>query len=258
METMEKYNPFGVDGFSLLTDKHKKKFLVWNNGKYKFPIGPLGYIPKSGLVFQNILKNVVKGKHILDLGCGEMGIISLFSLIFGAKEITAVDIDDKCLDWLNYIKKTYLFNTLNVLKSDMFQNINKKFDVSISNPPIIPIPITDNKTVHDSGGPDGRSYITKIMHDALIYLNADGHLYLSAFSFLGTDTSTGPQISLKEYGLSLGYSSFEIVERKSKILSETSVTFQQLPYIKTIYPNMSLSKKEGKIAVEFQILHLHK
>ena len=49
-----------------------------------------------------------------------------------------------------------------------------------------------------------------------------------------------------------------IVTNKIKILSETSVTYKQLPYIKTIYPRMTTLNNKGKPAIEFQILRLCK
>ena len=48
------------------------------------------------------------------------------------------------------------------------------------------------------------------------------------------------------------------VTNKIKILSETSVTYKQLPYIKTIYPRMTTLNNKGKPAIEFQILRLCK
>ncbi len=257
MEKIENYKPLGIDmGFNILIDKNNQRFLLWDNGKYKYPIGPMGYVPKSGLFFSEVLMPIVKNKKVLDLGCGEMGIISLFSLIGGAKEVVAVDIDDRCLDWLKHIKETYNLKKLTILKSDMFQNIKGDFDIVVSNPPIMPMKEINIHTVHDAGGRDGRMYLNKIMQDALSHIKDNGNLFLSAFSFLGTDYPTGNQISLKEYALSLGYSSFNVVRKVIKPLSKNSVTYKQLPYIETIYPNMPVLKHKGKTAVEFQILRI--
>lgn len=259
MEIMKEYKPLNVDlGFNILTDNGKKQFLLWNNGKYKFPIGPMKYIPKSGLFFYDVLKHIVKNKCVLDLGCGEMGIISLFSIISGATKVTAVDIDERCIDWLNHIKKENSLVSLTAFKSDMFQNIREKFDVIVSNPPIMPMNEINSDNVHDSGGRDGRFYLTQIMQNSLNYLKDDGYLFLSAFSFLGTDYPTGEQISLKDYALNIGYSSFEVIKRVLKPLSEESVTYKQLPYISTIYPNMPRLEYYEKPAVEFQILRIKK
>ena len=194
----------------------------------------------------------------MDLGCGEMGIISLFSLINNAKNVTAVDIDNNCISWLEHIKEENNLHNLTILKSDMFQNIHDKFNIIVSNPPIMPMKHITPYNIHDSGGNDGRLYLTTIMQNALNYLTDNGCLYLSAFSFLGTDTVTGNQISLKEYALQTGYKFFEIVKKVIKPLTLNSVTYKQLPYIKSIYPYMPTLEYNGHPAVEFQILRIGK
>ena len=66
METVEEYRPLNIDmGFNILTDNYGKRFLTWENGKYKFPIGPMGYIPKSGLLFYDILQPIVNNQCVL-------------------------------------------------------------------------------------------------------------------------------------------------------------------------------------------------
>lgn len=259
MDILEDYKPLDIkEKISLLTKQSGEQFLLLQNGKYKFPVGPMNYIPKSGLCFYDVLKPIVQNKDVLDLGCGEMGIISLISLIEGAANVQAVDIDDRCIHWVKHIKKEYDFQNLVVFKSNMFQNVNYKFDIIVSNPPIMPMQDLSDKTIHDSGGSDVRLFLYKIMQEALRYLKDNGQLFLSAFSFLGTDVPTGNQLSLKQYALNLGYSSFEIVLNKIKTLSDTSVTYKQIPYIKTIYPHMHILNSNGKPAIEFQILRLCK
>lgn len=259
METVEEYKPLNVDiGFNILTDSNGKRFLTWKNGRYKFPVGPMGYVPKSGLFFYDILQSIVQNQSVLDLGCGEMGIISLFALIGNAKNVTAVDIDDNCISWLKRIKTENNLHNLTILKSDMFQNIHGKFDIIASNPPIMPMEHITTENVHDSGGNDGRLYLTTIIQNALNYLNNDGYLLLSAFSFLGTDTETNNQISLKEYAMQTGYKSFEIVKKVIKPLAKGSVTYKQLPYIRKMYPKMLTLEYNGHPAVEFQILRIKK
>lgn len=259
METVEEYRPLNIEaGFYILTDDCGKRFLTWANGRYKFPIGPMGYVPKSGLFFSNIIQSFVKNKHVLDLGCGEMGIISLFALIGKAKNVTAVDIDDNCVSWLQHIKKENNLHNLTIIKSDMFQNIHDKYEIIVSNPPIMPMEYIRSDNVHDSGGTDGRFYLTTIIQNSLGHLTTNGCLFLSAFSFLGTDTATSNQLSLKEFALQTGYKSFEIIKKTIKPLAEDSITYKQLPYIRKIYPKMSILEYNGQPAVEFQILRIEK
>ena len=187
-----------------------------------------------------------------------MGIISLFALQNKADKVTAIDIDSRCVNWLSHIQKEYRLHNLEVFISDMFQNVNDKYDIIVSNPPIMPMENIDTQTVHDAGGKDGRLYLYKIIKEAYSYLNGKGSLYLSAFSFLGTDVQTGKQETIKEYAQSLGYRHFNVIKKVLKTLSPSSVTYQQLPYIKKIYPYMKDIKCGEKTAVEFQILQIQK
>ena len=232
--------------------------MAWDNQQYKFPIGPQGFIPKSGICFYDVLRSVCAHKKVLDLGCGELGIISLFALQNKADKVTAIDIDSRCVNWLSHIQKEYRLHNLEVFISDMFQNVNDKYDIIVSNPPIMPMENIDTQTVHDAGGKDGRLYLYKIIKEAYSYLNEKGSLYLSAFSFLGTDVQTGKQETIKEYAQSLGYRHFNVIKKVLKTLSPSSVTYQQLPYIKKIYPYMKDIKCGEKTAVEFQILQIQK
>lgn len=258
MVTVVDYKPLdNISGFQILTDNNQK-FLTWDNRQYKFPIGPQGFIPKSGICFYDVLRSVCAHKKVLDLGCGELGIISLFALQNKANKVTAIDIDSRCVNWLSHIQKEYGLHNLEVFISDMFQNVNDKYDIIVSNPPIMPMENIDTQTVHDAGGKDGRLYLYKIIKEAYSYLNEKGSLYLSAFSFLGTDVQTGKQETIKEYAQSLGYRHFNVIKKVLKTLSPSSVTYQQLPYIKKIYPYMKDIKCGEKTAVEFQILQIQK
>ena len=258
MVTKQEYKPLlGVEGFYLeKTDNSNCEYLFWNNSPYKIPVGPKRIIPKSGLCFFNILKDRVKNKNVLDLGCGEMGILSLFSIYHQAKNVLAVDIDSECVNWLNTIKKMYKIKNLEAKTSNMFEKVTQHFDIIVSNPPIMPMQNITSDVVHDSGGKDGRLFLKTIMKEALNFLTPKGSLILSAFSFLGTNTRTNNDISLKEYAISLGYTSFEIVKQYNKILSSTSVTYQQLPYIKQIYPNAYIEDLNNKIVIKYQIIEI--
>lgn len=253
------YNPLeNIKGF-FLEEQNDKKYLTWGNHQHKIPVGPQGIIPKSGLCFYDVLTaNIVKNKDVLDLGCGEMGIISLFSAYAGAQLVTSVDIDEKCIEWVNFIKNKYHIDNLEAKVSNMFENINQKYDIIVSNPPIMPMENITKDNTHDSGGTDGRLYLLKIMKEAFNFLKPKGCIYLSAFSFLGTDIRTNKDLSLQELALSMGYSSLNVIRKFKKVLSANSVTYKQIPYIKHIYPNAIIEEFNDKISVEFQILQINK
>lgn len=73
---------------------------------------------------------------IIDLGCGS-GVIGLtLEKKVSTKTVDLIDISGEALEVTkkNCIK---LKSTANIIKSDMFENVNKKYDVIISNPPYI-------------------------------------------------------------------------------------------------------------------------
>lgn len=153
MEKIEVYNPFNMDSeFHIITDNNKRYFKIEN---LLLEISENGYIPKSGLLFYDVLneKNIAN-KSILDLGCGFLGILGIISMLRGAKTIEAVDYDLNCVYWFNKLIKDNNFN-IDCYQSDYFKNVdNKKYDIILSNPPQMPM---ISGSVHDSGGIDGRS-----------------------------------------------------------------------------------------------------
>lgn len=77
-------------------------------------------------------------------------------------------------------------NTIKIIQSDLFENINNKFDIIVSNPPYIKTEIikTLDKEVQKEpklaldGGKDGLEIYRRIINEAYRYLNNDGYLCL--------------------------------------------------------------------------------
>lgn len=96
--------------------------------------------PKISYSTSQILNNLpdVKGKSILDIGCGT-GIIGISCANKGAKKIVFADNNEKAL--INTRHNIKINNILNaeVIKSDLFRNINidQKFDFIFANLPIL-------------------------------------------------------------------------------------------------------------------------
>ena len=73
---------------------------------------------------------------IIDLGCGS-GVIGLtLEQKVSTNSVDLIDISEKALE-VTKINKENLNSKANLIQSDMFENINKKYDVIISNPPYI-------------------------------------------------------------------------------------------------------------------------
>ena len=125
--------------------------------------------------------------NILDLctGSGAIG-ISIAKNIEQVK-ITLSDISTDALivaeKNCNDILKS---NDIEIIQSDLFQNINNKFDIIVSNPPYIKSKVikTLDKEVQNEplialdGGEDGLNIYRRIIDEAYKYLNDDGYLCL--------------------------------------------------------------------------------
>ena len=73
---------------------------------------------------------------IIDLGCGS-GVIGLtLEKNFSTNSVDLVDISKDALEVAEK-NKNYLFSKADIIQSDFFTNINKTYDIIISNPPYI-------------------------------------------------------------------------------------------------------------------------
>ena len=134
----------------------------------------------------NILRNEKKEK-ILDLctGSGAIG-ISIAKNIENIK-VTLSDISKNALNVAKKnCNKILNNNKINIVESDLFEKINDKFDIIVSNPPYIKSKIiqTLDKEVQNEpllaldGGEDGLKIYRRIINEAYKYLNSDGYLCL--------------------------------------------------------------------------------
>lgn len=135
-------------------------------------------------VILKILKNN-NIKNLLEIGCGS-GIVSITLDLEtkGQVGITAVDISPQAIKNTN-INKNNLNSNIKILESDLFDEINEKFDLIYSNPPYIKSHEIENLQVevrdHEprlalDGGSDGLYFYRKIIKDAPNFLNSHGYL----------------------------------------------------------------------------------
>ena len=134
-------------------------------------------------VINKALEYINEKSKVLDL-CTGSGYIGLTIKQKSNAKVIMSDINDEAI---SQAKINAISNKLHVkiIKSDIFKNINEKFDVIISNPPYIP----NNKQLPESvikfdpgialfGGEDGNDFYKIIIKEYKKYLNPGGKLIL--------------------------------------------------------------------------------
>ena len=127
-----------------------------------------GVFSKSKLDFgtrcllENLPLEEIKGE-ILEVGCG-YGVIPIIltRIVDKIESFDAVDVNKRALHLAEMNKKENLAPKVNFFLSDCYKNINKKYDVIISNPPIRA----------------GKNIVYEIVMNARNYLKEDGKLFI--------------------------------------------------------------------------------
>lgn len=158
---------------------------------------------EDSFLVEKCIKKFVNGK-VLDLGCGT-GILAKAALT-RSKDILAADINKESV---NFVKK----QGINAIVSDLFSNINEKFDWIIFNPPYLPEDKNEDQEskLCTTGGPNGYETIEKFLSQAKKHLKQDGKILL-LFSSLSGDILG----IIKKYGF------------KAKLLEEKPLFFEKL------------------------------
>ena len=139
------------------------------------------------VLVEKILKdNKDNNFQILDLCTGSGAIAISLKKLGKYKSVKALDISEKALD---IAKKNSNLNetTIDFICSDMFEKINGKFDIIISNPPYIPSRDIEDLSLEVKdyepklaldGLEDGLYFYRIIAKEAKAYLKENGKIYL--------------------------------------------------------------------------------
>ena len=139
------------------------------------------------VLVEKILKdNKDNNFQILDLCTGSGAIAISLKKLGEYKSVKALDISEKALD---IAKKNSRLNetTIDFICSDMFEKINGKFDIIVSNPPYIPSRDIEDLSLEVKdyepklaldGLEDGLYFYRIIAKEAKAYLKENGKIYL--------------------------------------------------------------------------------
>lgn len=186
---------------------------IWDFYGNSFKITPDVLIPRpetENLVDQ-LLSLAKDQDHLLDIGTGSGAIAISLKLARPDLEIEALDISAKALD----IAKENALNLgakLSFIQSDLFEKIDKKYDIIVSNPPYIsqkdydrldPLLYKEPKLALLAGD-KGTEIYEKIIKEAKDYLVDDGYLVFE----IGYDQAS----DLKDLLTRQGYSEIKVIK----------------------------------------------
>ena len=155
-----------------IESKEQKTKCIIKNTELTF-ITDNGVFSKKGLDFgtRTLLETIdnIKGQ-VLDFGCG-YGPIGIYIKKTFETEVDAIDINIRAM---NLAKKNAELNNvkINVFESNMYENITKKYDYIITNPPIRV----------------GKKILYEILFEAKKYLKKDGQMWLVIHKDQGAKT----------------------------------------------------------------------
>lgn len=157
-------------------------------------------------------------KSALDIGTGT-GILACTIAKYTLSNATALDVSENALKITEEnINNLGLSKKVKLLKSDLFENVDEKFDLIVSNPPYIPL--SEKATIQKEVTFDpelalftkdvkGLEFYEKIIKEAKNYLNKNGYLLFE----MGIDQSK----EIKELLETNGYKNIEIIKDLAEI-----------------------------------------
>ncbi|OFL16790.1 protein-(glutamine-N5) methyltransferase, release factor-specific [Anaerococcus sp. HMSC068A02] len=178
----------------------------WNFYGLDLLVDKRALIPRyeTEILVDLIINDNSNNKKILDIGTGSGAISLALSKNLKDSKIIGVDISKNAIDLANENKIKLNINNVEFKESDIFSNIDDKFDIIVSNPPYInkeDFEKLDKKLYYEPqnalfGGEDGLYFYKKIIKNAKNFLNKNGKIYLE----IGYDQKDSISNLLEEYG----------------------------------------------------------
>lgn len=126
---------------------------------------------------------------VLEIGAGT-GLVSIFASL-KSKHVTCTDINPHAIKCTQDNVKLNKRSNVDVLMSDLFENIDGKYDLIIFNTPYLPVfeeeHVDDNYSKAWDGGENGREVIDRFLNEAPSYLKDDGIIQLVQSSLSDND-----------------------------------------------------------------------
>lgn len=140
--------------------------------------------PETEELVMHALKEISSSSNVLDL-CTGSGAIGITVKLKSNASVTLLDVSDKALAVATENAKR-LKADVNIIKSNMFESVNGKYDVIISNPPYIKtedISLLDKSVQIEphlalDGGVDGYDFYRIIADNAVNFVNDGGYIFL--------------------------------------------------------------------------------
>lgn len=124
----------------------------------------------DSFLLEKWVKKIVKpGMKVLDVGCGS----GIQSLAAKKGDVLAVDIN---LEAVKVVKEL----GFNAIQSDLFENVNDKFDLIIFNPPYLPDDESEDKEskLITTGGKQGFEILIEFFKEVKSHLNKKGKILI--------------------------------------------------------------------------------
>ncbi len=142
--------------------------------------------PDTEILVEKAIEIINKNNfnNALDIGTGS-GAIAISLAKYCNINVTALDINNKAIEMAKKNASINKVKNIEFIQSDIFEKINNKYDIIVSNPPYIKTEDikTLEKNVKDyepilalDGGKSGLIFYEKITNNAIKYLNKNGYL----------------------------------------------------------------------------------